>query len=65
MNAQQIIEAHAKRLGLSPEMLTEALLFHAAGDLLVWADEKERSDPGSVWYTGDVPDWLESLLVRG
>jgi len=62
MNAEQIIAAHAKRLGLPPEQLREALLFHAAGDLLVWADEQEKLDPGSVWYSGDVPPWLEPCL---
>jgi hypothetical protein len=63
MNAEQIIAAHAKRLGLPPEQLREALLFRAAGELLAWAAEQEESDPGnSIWYTGDVPEWLKPYL---
>jgi len=62
MDAQAIIRAHARRLGLTPERLTEALLFYAAGELLAWTEQQEESDPGSVWYTGDAPGWLESCL---
>jgi hypothetical protein len=64
MDTQQIIGAHAKRLGLSTAQLTEIMLHHVAGDLLIWTDERERSEPGSVWYTGDIPQWLEPYLPR-
>jgi hypothetical protein len=62
MNAQQIIEAHAKRMGLSADLLTEILLFHIAGELLAWADAQEEAERGSVWYTADAPDWLLHYL---
>lgn len=64
MKMQQIIEAHAKRLGVSPERLSEILLNHSVGELLEWVYKKKESDPGSVWYTGDAPDWLMHYLDR-
>ena len=62
MDTQAIINAHARRLMVTPEQLTEALLFYAAGELLAWVEQQEESDPGSVWYSGDAPDWLERFL---
>jgi hypothetical protein len=64
MAAQQIVDAHAKRLMLEPERLREALLSHAAAELSAWAAEQEENDPGSVWHTGDAPDWLEPYLPQ-
>lgn len=64
MTTQQIIEAHAKRLGVAPEKLSEILLHHAVAQLLDWTQEQEESDPGSVWYTGDAPDWVMPYLER-
>jgi hypothetical protein len=62
MDAQAIIRAHARRLGLTPERLTEALLSYAAAELADWTEEQETDDPGSVWCVGDAPDWLERFL---
>ena len=59
MNTKQIIEAHARRLGLTPEQLTEVLLHYAASELRGWAEQQAEEAPESVWYSGDVPDWLE------
>ena len=64
MNTQKIIKAHAIRLGIPPEQLSELLLSHAAGELRAWTNEQEESEPGSVWYAGDVPDWLEPQLQQ-
>jgi hypothetical protein len=52
---------------MPPKRLTEALLSHAAGELAEWADEQEASDRGSVWHSGDAPDWLEQRMqvLRG
>lgn len=59
-----IIRVHARRLGLTVEQLTEALLQHGARDLVDWAEAREAADPGSVWHTGDVPEWLERNLPQ-
>ena len=64
MNTQKIIRAHAIRLAIPPEQLSQLLLSHAAGELRAWTNEREESDPGSVWYAGDVPDWLEPHLLQ-
>jgi hypothetical protein len=64
MDAQTIINAHARRMMVTPEQLTEALLFYVAGELLGWAAQQEESEPGSVWYSGDAPDWLERFLPK-
>jgi len=64
MDAQKIIDAHAERLGLLPVQLREVLLSHVAAELRTWATEQEEADPGSVWHTGDAPDWLEPYLER-
>jgi hypothetical protein len=59
---EAIIRAHARRLGLTVEQLTEALLQHGAQELDAWAEAEEAADPGSVWHTGDAPEWLEAYL---
>jgi hypothetical protein len=56
------IGAHAKRMGLKPEQLSEALLSYAAAELSAWATDEEEADPGCVWHTGDAPLWLEPYL---
>lgn len=59
---EAIIRAHARRLGLTVEQLTAALLKHGARELADWAEAEEAADPGSVWHTGDVPPWLEPYV---
>jgi hypothetical protein len=61
---EAIIHAHARRLGLTVEQLTAALLQHGARELANWAEAEEAADPGSVWHTGDVPDCLERYLLK-
>lgn len=58
------IRAHARRLGLGPGLLISALLQHAAQELAEWTEARETADPGSVWHTGDVPEWLERYLPK-
>ncbi len=67
--ADSLIRRHAKRLGLTPERLTEALLQYATHELVDWTKEGdggtivgEKYDPGSVWHVGDPPDWLKRFL---
>jgi hypothetical protein len=56
---QQIIKAHAQRLGVPAELLGELLLSYAARKLQEWEQQQEATDPGSVAYVGDAaPDWL-------
>lgn len=62
--ADAVIRAHAQRLGLPVEWLTASLLQHGAQQLADWAEAQEAADPGSVWQTGDVPDWLEAYLPQ-
>jgi hypothetical protein len=62
MDAQAIINAHARRMMVTPEQLSEALLFYGAGELLAWTEKQEESEPGGVWYAGDAPDWLNRFL---
>jgi hypothetical protein len=57
--ANSLIRRHAQRLGLTPEQLSAALLQYATRELADWTEEGENDDPGSVWYVGDPPDWLE------
>lgn len=62
--ADEVIRAHAQRLGLTAEQLTVALLQHGSQELDIWTECRESDDPGSVWHTGDVPDWLEPHLPQ-
>jgi hypothetical protein len=62
--ADASVRAHAQRLGLSPELLSTALFVYVSRELFDWAAAKETADPGSVWQTGDVPDWLEPYLPQ-
>jgi|688.fasta_scaffold1061512_2 hypothetical protein len=59
LSHMEIIRAHSKRLGLGESFLVEALLSYGASELLSWVQRREAEDPGSVWYSGDLPDWLE------
>ena len=61
-HANATVLDHAQRLGLRPEQLLEALLKHGALELAAWAEAQEADDPGCVWHTGDVPEWLEPHL---
>lgn len=60
--ANSLIRRHAERLGLTPEQFSAALLQFAAQMLADWTEEQETEDPGSVWCTGDPPDWLDSYM---
>lgn len=63
MDTSAIIGAHARRLMVTPEGLTQALLTYAAGELTAWVGQQEETDSGSVWETGDAPEWLKPLLL--
>jgi len=58
------IRAHARRLGLTIEQLSAALLQRGALELAAWAEAEETADPGSVWHTGDAPEWLEPHIPQ-
>lgn len=59
-----VLFPHAKRLGVDLARLAVALMQHGAQELAAWTEERETADPGSVWQTGDVPDWLEAHLPQ-
>jgi hypothetical protein len=60
--ADASVRAHAQRLGLPVEALMAALVQYATRELFHWTEAGETADPGSVWHTGDVPDWLEPYI---
>ncbi|MFM7676498.1 MAG: hypothetical protein ACKO5F_13170 [Synechococcus sp.] len=59
---EDVLLPHAKRLGIRAGELVVALTQYGAKELADWAEAHEAADPGSVWHTGDVPDWLETYL---
>lgn len=58
------IRAYAQQVGLTTEQLNDALLQYGIQQLTDWFEEEEEADPGSVWWTGERPYWLEAYLPQ-